>query len=217
MLTVVVRKLASLVKATVILLLMLLILPRLVSAAMQTSCASVLSTQQIDQTEITSMVIQIRELGEYECAVYTGEVHMEEMISARFLGIHISDIRVFQTVPGVVTAAADLSQINHSAIQVTDDLLEIRLPQPTITCCELDPDNGIGGVYPRGLPLGSARGIALVQDAMMEEARTRLCQQALQNGLLARAEQELRNQATQIARAAGIDCPVVVTFQGETR
>jgi hypothetical protein len=207
MLTIVIRKLTALVKAAVIVLVALLVLPKIVTA----SCSSVLSDRTIDETDITTWIVQVREMGELECASYSGAVCLEEEVGKSFLGVRTGTIRIFLAAEGSTVASVDLTEVTREDVRITANCTSVQLPAPRIAYCEVNPR---WDVYPASLPHGSADNLARVEDSMVEESRALLCQQALRNGILDQARQEARNQAVRLARASGLDCQVQVEFEG---
>lgn len=219
MLLQIVKKLKIAVGAVLLIILVLAFAPRLAAGVLQMGCSQLLSrTEVVDETQaVASVVSRIRQLQRYECARYIGSAFVAQDIPTTFLGIKVGTLRIFCSAPGEVSAGIDVSQFSSEDIDHVDGRLRIALPEPGITSCEIFHDEASIGVYPHSLPIGSASSVAMVQDHLLQEARMELIQQAIACGLLARAEVELRNQATQLARAAGIDCPIVVEFQEGTR
>ena len=211
----VMRKLTAIVKATVIILAILLLAPRLVSAAMQMSCEGMsLETEIVSQTEVSSNITaRVQALAEYECMCYNGSVFVDTEFPNRFLGFHVGDIRIFRDVPGTVTAGIDLSGFTENDILHQMGVLRVELPGISLLACELDMENIAGGVYPDHLPIDSADDIALVQDALLSQARTELIAQAVECGLLDRAEEELRSQVVELARTIGYTGDIEIVFR----
>ena len=201
----IISKLCTIVKASVFVLIALLVLPRLVSA----SCSSFPINERVDETSLSIMMGQLRELGRYQCASFTTTVFQEEEIPVQFLGIHLSDIKIFQSAEGTVIASVDVSGLSRSDVLVDDNIATLHLPQPRITCPEVHTRRNI---HPVSLPIGSAHDLARLEDAMSEEARTLLCEQAIEYGIVDRAKQELQNQASQFARIAGVEQQILVEF-----
>ncbi len=205
MLNLIIKKLCTLVKASVFVILTLLVLPRLVSA----SCSSFPVDERVDETSVNSMVQHLRDLGEYQCASFATTVFQEEEIPIKFLGIHFSDIKLYQAAEGTVIAFIDLSELSSTDVLVDENSVTVHLPEPRIRWAEVHTHRNI---HPENLPIGSAHDMAQLEDGLAEEARALLCEQALENGIMDRAKQELQNQASQFARIAGVEKTILVEF-----
>lgn len=205
MLTIVVKKMCFIVKATLLVLVLLLVIPRIAAA----SCSSPSPEMQSEVMEVSAMIEGYRELGEFECASYRGTVFLDEDLPIRFLGIHLSDISIVQAAEGVVIASVDFSELSRDDVIAQGNDVTVGLPEPRIACHDLTPT---WNIYPRSLPIGSADDIAVLENSMAEEARALLCQQALENGLLQQAKFELEIQASQLAEVVGFEGRISLEF-----
>jgi len=201
-----VKKLVFLVKAVLLLLIVLLLFPRIASA----SCAQTRSVTTMDEPVVSSMVTGLRELGEFECAEFRGTIFLDETLPVKVLGIHVSDIAIVQAAEGSVTAFVDLSGLSPEAVIESENSVTIKLPGPALACHEITPE---WNIYPRNIPVGSAEDVALLEDAMAEEARSLLCQQALENGLLEEAIAKLKRVATELAATTGYEGQILLEFE----
>lgn len=77
------RRLASLVRAAAIALLILLVVPRPVAAAFSTSFGSMFATSVVDETETSVLVHEIQTLSDLELARFEGQVYVDESVPAR--------------------------------------------------------------------------------------------------------------------------------------
>ncbi len=211
----VIRKLASILKVILLVLVVLLVAPRIAAAALQMSCAlPTLTTERVDHTEVISRLTeQIRTLEEYHCAEYRGTTFVDETVPVEFLGAPVNVIHLYRAVPGIITAGIDLGSFSEENVRLDQNILSVDLPGPEITGCQILYDEVVGGIStPRGLPLGSASDLAEVEDAMLERARMELTSQAVECGLLDRAREELHHQVRLLTYALGYRGQVQVSF-----
>lgn len=208
-----VSRLTSLAKAAVIVLLTLLVAPRLVSAALSSSCAPLLTTSVIDETRTTTLVSEIRALAELELSTYSDQVLVEETVPARFFGMHVADVRIFLSVQGTITGGIDLSGFSLDDISDLGGRLVIHLPDPRILSCSIE--SGLEEVFPRDLPMGSADDIALLKDTMMETARSEMVFRALNEGILETARENLRQRLDELMDTIGYDGSVEIVFDSD--
>ena len=159
--------------------------------------------EQPPQTATSSVVVEgVRELDQLatvrvtESIIVTRESGSENAFDRLFSGE-----KVLLVAAGDVEAGVDLSNLRENDVQVRDDTVTFRLPEPEVLSASLDEENT--RVYDRDYSILNLR----PDDDLAEEARAtaeeRIEATARENGILATAESNAEDSIRAFVRTLG--------------
>ncbi|CAN5687005.1 hypothetical protein BH24ACT18_BH24ACT18_12110 [soil metagenome] len=154
------------------------------------------------QTETSSVVVEgVRELDQLATVRVTESIIVTRESGGDFLDRLFSGEKVLLVASGNVEAGVDLSEIVDDDVQVRDDTVTIRLPEPEVLSANLDEENT--RVYDRDYSPLNLR----PDDDLVEEARAtaeeRIEAAARENGILDTAETNAEDSIRALAKALG--------------
>jgi len=176
---------------------------------------SLLGTQVADLMHPTPTVLpdpvtiihEVRALARLETIQYTVEKVITAQVNQGVLGPLFGD-RLLFVAHGTVIAGIDMQQLGPADLVVQDGVLDVRLPAPEIFVATLD--NQKSYVYDRQTGLFS-HGDPNLETAARQVAEQQIQQAALDDGILALAEQNAESYLTRLFLALGY--PEVVYIQ----
>src|SRR5271157_5829578 len=176
---------------------------------------SLLGTQVADLMHPTPTVLpdpvtiihEVRALARLETIQYTVEKVITAQVNQGVLGPLFGD-RLLFVAHGTVIAGIDMQQLGPADLVVKDGVLDVRLPAPEIFVATLD--NQKSYVYDRQTGLFS-HGDPNLETAARQVAEQQIQQAALDDGILALAEQNAESYLTRLFLALGY--PEVVYIQ----
>lgn len=159
-----------------------------------------------------NVVIAIRDLARLEGASF----HMERVIDLkekqnRFQGLVTAEDAILLVAAGDVVAGVDLSQMNAEDIRVDEATKRVKVVLPRATVFSASLDNQNTYVHTRSTDLLARRQEALETRARQEAERT-LEQNAIEAGILARAERNVARTIEILIRSLGFQ-DVEVSYQ----
>lgn len=154
-----------------------------------------------------TIIHEVRALARLETIQYTVEKVITAQVNQGVLGPLFGD-RLLFVAHGTVIAGIDMQQLGPADLVVQDGVLDVRLPAPEIFVTTLD--NQKSYVYDRQTGLFS-HGDPNLETAARQVAEQQIQQAALDDGILALAEQNAESYLTRLFLALGY--PEVVFIQ----
>jgi hypothetical protein len=202
--------------------LILLFLPHLTQGTISvvTGLLDNFSSEEIhDETQVIQAIAsEVIPRSQIVCAAYTGVAIIREKLPVEFLGIEVYEVVLFKQLTGTVEVAVDMEYFeldNNLEYSEEDQSLSLVLPLPAISSCVLNTD-GAFEVISNHLPFSSAMDIAMVEDAMMDNARCQLIRKALAANIIPEASDNLCSYVETLIREH-IDPSIEVTVRTERR
>lgn len=214
----------KLIRLLIVVGLILLFLPHLTKGTISvvTGLLDDITSEEIcDETQVIQAIVsEVIPRSLLVCAEYTGVVSVQETLPAKFLGLVIFEVTLFKQFTGCVTAVADLEQLDldngHLVHSAADQALSLVLPLPAISSCVLNTADAFEIITPDYLPLSCAQDIAIVDDALIDNARSQLIQKALSAGIIREASNNLCSYVETLILEC-IDPSIQVTVRTERR
>jgi hypothetical protein len=147
-----------------------------------------------------TVVEKIRQLSRLETVEYTLDKIVEGDRNNPYLPDFLAGDKLLLIAHGEVIAGVDLGQLKEGDVVVKGDSIKIRLPAPMILTTRID--NGRTRVYSR------ATGLLVPADPNLESkvrqiAEQQITQAALDDGILAKAQQNARTSVTALLYGLG--------------
>jgi hypothetical protein len=171
-----------------------------------------------DETQVIQAIVsEVIPRSQLVCAEYTGVAAVQERLPAKFLGIEIYDIELYKQITGRVEVTVDMEYFElDNNLEYSEESLSLVLPLPAISACVLDIDSAFEVTSPNHLPLSSAMDIAMVEDAMLDNARCQLIRKALAAGIIMEASDNFCSYIETLIHEH-VDPSIAVTVRTERR
>ena len=199
--------------------LVLLLLPSLTRQMISVVTDLVSEEIHDESSVIQAIVSEVIPRSQFVCGEYTGMVALREHLPVEILGIKIYEVELYKQITGRVEVAVDMEYFeldNNLEYSDEDHSLSLVLPLPAISSCVLDTEGAFEVISPDFLPLSSGMDIAMVEDAMLDNARCQLVRKALAAGVITEASVNLCSYVESLIRDQ-VDPSIEIAVRTERR
>ncbi|MBD2092170.1 DUF4230 domain-containing protein [Microcoleus sp. FACHB-1515] len=170
--------------------------------------------QPAPQVDIRSIVVdRVQQVSELTTAVFAMEAVVPTSRDRTFGGYVVGTTKLIYIAYGEVRAGIDLSQLRPDDVQVTGDVVTLRLPAPQILDSKIDVTRSRVFDYDRGF-LGLGPDIApQLQSIAQQETLQKITQTACDQGILNTANQKADLAITQLLETAESSQQFIVETQ----
>lgn len=176
------------------------------NAAMQTRVADLLHPTPTIIPDPVTIINEIKALARLETIQYSVEKVITAEIGQGDFGFLFGDKLLF-VAHGVVLAGIDMSKIGQGDMQMVNGVLNVRLPPAEIFISTLDNEKSY--VYDRATGL-LTHGDQNLETAARQRAESEITRAALEDGILAQAQQNAEIFLSKFFGALGFPNPIFV-------